>query len=154
MAIRITGGLRIRRLTNELRTIRWKVPSKRAQLYMIKSLDLNFKEGGRPTPWRPSRRAIRDRGKTLSDTGLLRASIVPQARVSRSRAGFSPASVYRRHEAKADGFVIATSVPYGKFHQFGTRRMVRRSFLMFQVPDDLIEIKKIYMDYIREVFYG
>jgi phage virion morphogenesis protein len=64
----------------------------------------NFREGRAPdgTPWKPSLRAIVQRGQTLVDTARLRNSIT-----------VSPA---RDHVA------VGTNVEYAAVHQFGARK--------------------------------
>lgn len=44
-------------------------------LYLLSSIKRNFMEGGRPVRWKPSKRAIRENGMTLIDTGNLMNSI-------------------------------------------------------------------------------
>ncbi len=58
-----------------------------------------FQEGGHPTRWVASRRAIREGGQTLTDTGRLRDSINVRA--------------YARHVE------VGTNVKYAAIHQFG-----------------------------------
>jgi len=64
----------------------------------------NFRQGRAPdgTPWKPSLRAIMQRGQTLVDTGRLRNSINVQA--------------------GKDYVTVGTNVEYAKTHQFGARR--------------------------------
>lgn len=66
---------------------------------MQDSVEENFAREGRPVPWKPSARALREGGKTLQDTGRLAASIT-----SRSTA----------HQA-----IVGTNVVYAAIHQFG-----------------------------------
>jgi phage gpG-like protein len=79
-----------------------------------RSIVTNFQTGGRygsdiwgggETPWKPSKRAIKQGGKTLRDKGLLLNSI--QVIVERNGPG--------------KGFTIklATNLPYAAIHQFG-----------------------------------
>lgn len=53
------------------------------------------------TPWKPSRRARREGGRTLTDTGRLRASIT--------------------HRATRTTLEVGTNVVYAAIHQFGGR---------------------------------
>lgn len=68
---------------------------------MLKEVQLNFR--GEKTPdnekWKPSQRALRESGKTLSDTGRLKKSI----------------------SGKFDGLsaAVGTNVEYAAIHQFG-----------------------------------
>ena len=69
---------------------------------MVKEVQLNFR--GEKTPdnvnWKKSQRALREGGKTLSDTGLLRKSI---------SAKFNSSSA-----------TVGTNVVYAAIHQFGS----------------------------------
>ncbi len=56
-------------------------------------------------PWKPSQRALEESGRTLTDTGRLRASIT--------------------HRASRDGVVVGTNVVYAAIHQFGGRTPAR-----------------------------
>ena len=64
-------------------------------------------------PWKPSRRAQREGGQTLTDKGRLRASIT--------------------HRADRDGVDVGTNVVYAAIHQFGgtVKRQARRQTLAF-----------------------
>lgn len=78
-------------------------------------------------PWAPLKRQRSRKGrakkrggakdKILQDTGRLRASVA---------SAFGGETV---NEETPDGFAWGTNVPYGKFHQYGTRKMVARAFL-------------------------
>lgn len=63
-------------------------------IHMLRSVRLNFDAGGRPTPWTPSKRALREGGKTLLDTGQLAGSITMRA--DRTSVRLSTAKVYAR----------------------------------------------------------
>ena len=58
----------------------------------------NFEAGGKPK-WKPSKRAMREGGKTLVDTARLMRSISPSS---------------TEHEAR-----VGTNVEYAAIHQFG-----------------------------------
>ncbi len=66
---------------------------------MESAVQRNFADGGRPDKWKPSKRAQRQNGQTLIDTGRLKNSIT-----SRSDA------------ASAE---VGTNVEYAAIHQFG-----------------------------------
>jgi len=68
---------------------------------VVKSVQDNFEQGRSPdgVPWKPSRRAIKQGGKTLLDTGLLRDSL--SKRVER------------------DQVVVGVGREYAAIHQFG-----------------------------------
>ena len=96
---------------------------KKGGIMMLRSIHLNFQQGGRPIPWRmlAASTLIQKLKKGYSfmpliRTGQLRQSIVYDVR-------------YRRKLA------VGTSVKYAKFHHFGTRRMPKRRFVMFQLQD-------------------
>ncbi len=62
---------------------------------------MNFRKQGRPQKWKPSQRALKQGGKTLSDTNILRNSIAVKMQNNVITAG--------------------TPVIYGRIHQFGGR---------------------------------
>lgn len=64
----------------------------------------NFRVGGRPEKWKPSKRAILQDGQTLVDKGILRNSINYQAGRNRVEVG--------------------TNVVYAAIHQFGLQQSV------------------------------
>lgn len=67
---------------------------------LLRSIARNFKEGGRPEKWRPSRRAKGiERGKTLIDTGRLRNSMTC--------------------EVNGNVLTAGTNVVYARIHQLG-----------------------------------
>lgn len=113
----------------------------------------NFKEGGRPTKWKISKRAELQNGQTLMDSGKLKNSIT-----------------YNAYSNKA---IIGTNKPYAAIHQFGGKipphaiepifkkalywkgakhpvkrvmhpgfQMPKRPFLLIQ-KEDMVEIKDI-----------
>lgn len=93
-------------------------PLKAFGVHMVRSVQRNFDQGGRPVRWIPSRRAVRQGGKTLVDKARLVGSIVSRL---------------------VDRFTVAvgTSVRYAGVHQFGftgqqtvpdTVRVVRQAF--------------------------
>lgn len=79
------------------------------------------------TPWKKSRRAKEQGGQTLSDTGRLRNSIT--------------------FLAGKDSVAIGTSVPYGKYHQFGTAPYVilpkSKKVLKFTIGGKVIFAKRV-----------
>ncbi len=91
------------------------------------SIIKNFMEGGRPTKWKLSKRAIKQSGQTLLHTGRLRDSINSKAFANRAEVG--------------------TNVIYAAIHQFGGKAgrgkkvtIPARPFLMVQ-DEDWTEIK-------------
>lgn len=77
---------------------------KRGAEHMLFSVQENFSQGGRPTRWLPSARAIRQGGQTLVDTRRLESSLT--------------------YRADQDSFRVGTNVVYARPHQFGVNRMV------------------------------
>lgn len=119
--------------------------------YMLGSIQRNFDSEGRPRKWKPlspatlmtwvrkrktwvgkrgltaaGRRALAGR-KILTDTGRLRNSINYRAEVNR--------------------LIIGTNVSYAPYHQFGTKKMPARPFLLFQ-NEDIVEIRRMIADYL------
>lgn len=109
----------------------FSVPLKQSGLVMMRSIDENFREEGRPEKWKPLKPATiagrRKKGKggvmILQDDGILKGSITPRQ--------------------TKDTVAIGTSVPYGKVHQFGTAKVPQRKFLLFQ-ESDIKTIEKIF----------
>jgi len=72
---------------------------------VLTSVKDNFEAEGRPERWKPSLRLRKERGQTLSRTGVLRRSFTVQA---------------------GNGFVaVGTNVPYAAIHQAGGRTSPR-----------------------------
>lgn len=97
------------------------VPLRKGGLDMLLSIDRNFRSGGRPA-WKPLSPAylrwkLRNRYSPLPliRTGALKQSIT--YRVTRNKLS------------------IGTSIPYAGYHQFGTRTIPKRKFLLFQKED-------------------
>lgn len=125
--------------------------------YMRGSIQENFAKGGRPVPWIPSKRAIRQSGQTLRDVGHLMDTIT-----------YDPA---------ADHLKIGTNRKYARIHQLGgailprNKKILRwigpngkpvfarkvtipaRPFLVVQ-DEDVTEIKTIIKDYLIGVKHG
>jgi phage gpG-like protein len=70
---------------------------------MIDSIEENFKEGGRP-PWKQSKRALRDGGKTLVDTRNLENSLTDSS---------------KSMKITGNTLYVGTNVEYAAIHQFG-----------------------------------
>lgn len=99
---------RIRNMTPLMRRIAGKLAD---------AVEENFASEGAHLgrPWKPSRRALRQGGKTLQDTGRLAASITT------------------RHDATTAA--VGTNVEYAAIHQFGgqIKRKARTQTLNFRV---------------------
>lgn len=82
------------------------------------SIRQNFREEGRPEKWEKSLRAKATGGKTLSDTNVLRNSIV--------------ADIGKRQQ-----IICGTGVVYAAVHQFGypKKNIPARPYLMVQDSD-------------------
>lgn len=135
-------------LVNDLRgrVADFRVPLKRAGVYMHGSVNRNFKAQGRPKKWKKlSTRTLRERrrgrgiGKPqiLMDTGILRASVVSST---------GQGSVYRLSSAK---LILGTNIEYAWSHQLGDaeRRIPPRPFLIIH-PEDVEAISEIFLDYL------
>jgi phage gpG-like protein len=80
---------------------------------MLDSVRLNFVQGGRPQTWLPLKKT--GEASYLFQSGALLQSI---------------------QRSFASNFAeVGTDVFYGKFLQFGTRKMVARPFMLFQDED-------------------
>jgi phage gpG-like protein len=94
---------------------------------LLRSVQQNFAAGGRPMPWKPSRRALSEPGgKTLIKTGILKNSITGQVERNAVRIG--------------------TNISYAPKHQFGLG-VVARPFLLVQVEDEQY-IRRVLEEYI------
>ena len=126
--------------------IDWRVPLKRAGVYMHASIDKNFRSQGRPKRWKKlSAKTLRSRRrgsgsgspKILMDTGRLRGSVTTRT---------SSDAVYKLTDKQ---LVLGTNVEYARLHQHGHRkkRVPKRPFLGFQ-KEDITFIEKIFEDYV------
>lgn len=96
----------------------WSNELKDIGLILLRSIDKNFLQEGRPTRWKKSQRAIRENGKTLQDTGRLRRSTTIQG---------NPDNIFN---IKNNSILeISTEVSYSKYHQKD------RPFLVIQEED-------------------
>jgi phage virion morphogenesis protein len=130
------------------------IPLKRSGVYMLGSIDRNFRSQGRPKPWAPlspltiaRRRTGKGTGsmRILQDTGRLKQSITTETAM-RMKDKFT--------------LGIGTSVPYARIHQqggkqklFNTGKMVtipKRPFLLFQ-DKDKDAINKIFDNYVSSI---
>lgn len=157
----------IRQIIDRLsdRVVELSKPMKLAAEQMRFSVEENFAKGGRPIPWPPSKRALREAGQTLVDTSRLLKSItytydhasieigtnVKYAGVH--QFGFSGSVSVRSHTRKVKSRdvrekkkIIATGIGFVRSH---TRRMniPARPFLVVQ-DEDVAEIKHIIKDYL------
>jgi len=73
---------------------------------VLLSVKRNFEEGGRPSPWKKSRRVQQSGGQTLSDTGRLRNSFTV--------------------DADNKSVTVGTNVEYAPHLQFGTKPRIIR----------------------------
>lgn len=121
----------------------------RVAVKMHRSIKLNFKHQGRPTKWKPSRRAISQgglrkdgvhvSGETLVDTGLLRASI--GWRIDKASAAIGMQNVGEKLKGTQFGSVkqgappVGTQVKYGYKHQEGIG-VEKREFVLIQTQDE------------------
>lgn len=110
------------------------VPYKKASIYLDRWVQLNFRtEGGRVGGWQKSRAAERRHGKTLQDTGRLRASFIPWA--TRRNAG------------------IGSDVPYSETHEKGLDGMPVRRMLPKR-KEVIADIRLIFNAHVQSAFAG
>ncbi len=99
-------------------------------VYMLRSIDKNFLEQGRPDPWEPSRAAINRQGMTLMDTGRLRAS---------STIIGDPSNIF---ETSPTSLRMSTDIPYAKYLQ--------EKWPFFIVQDEDISVmEQMTVDFLR-----
>jgi phage gpG-like protein len=107
LVIRTAGFERVIAVTDRLANPNWTELLQLIGLTIEEQTVNHFQEQGGPEgPWPPTQRG----GQILVLTGRLRGSITHQV-------------------MPPDKVEIGTNVFYGKFHQFGTRNLVRRAFL-------------------------
>lgn len=109
-------------------------PLKKSVNIMFRSIDSNFRQSGRPIPWKPLALS------TIKQKFKQRYSIMPLIRTGqlrRSITGFVDKNKMR----------MGTSVPYAPYHQFGTRRIPKRTFLVFQ-DKDVQQINRLVAEHI------
>ena len=98
----------------------------------------NFRREQDPAgnPWAPLKRKYAKSKKILVDTGDLKESV--------TRAG-AKGSVARITRTKLE---FGTEIPYGRYHQHGTKRMARRQFV--GVNDAILEkIERVFAEWVR-----
>jgi phage virion morphogenesis protein len=98
---------------------------------MLFSIEENFRKGGRPVGWIPSKKA---KGRTLIDTARLKNSIT--------------------YRAAPDSLTVGTNVIYARIHQLGgmagrgrKTKIPARPFLVIQEAD-LTYLKKSLHDFL------
>lgn len=74
--------------------------------YMVASTKRTFRAGGRPLPWKPSRRALELQGKTLIKSGRMMRSI--------------------RGRVRGETILVGTNVAYAPAHQFGSNKVAQQ----------------------------
>ncbi len=86
---------------------------------ILAQTERHFEDEAGPTgawaPWRPSTASRRKGGQILTETGQLRGSFSMKTGLLDVEVG--------------------TNVPYGKFHQWGTKKMVARPFVGLSETD-------------------
>lgn len=105
------------------------VPLKQAGTLMLRSVSANFRQGGRPVPWRP-----------LAFSTLKRKLRQGYSPIPLTRTGHLQRSI--TYHTSQTRLLIGTSVPYAAVHQFGGRagrnlaaRIPARPYLRFQRED-------------------
>ena len=143
----------------------------RAGLVMLRSIDQNFKSGGRPTKWAPlseMTKALRRTGggsggpQILQDTGRLRSSITSKVESNQVRIGTNVeyASLMHFGGTSKGGEVTmkggdGSLSPWGfsskgeRTFNIGPRPVTGRPFVMFQ-REDIIAIEKVGLKHIED----
>lgn len=111
------------------------IPLRKAGLVMLRSIDMNFKSGGLPQPWRRLRPAtVRFKARNgysplpLTRSGALRRSVT--------------------FNVRGNKLAIGTSIPYGAVHQFGGGNNIpKRPYLLFK-NDDVDKIERLVVSHI------
>lgn len=101
-------------------------------LLLLRSVDKNFQQQGRPTRWRQSQAARNRNGMTLIDTGRLRRSTTISA---------DPNNIFRVSNNELN---ISSQVPYAKYLQKD------RPFLMIQ-DEDIRNIERYLLNVINNL---
>lgn len=99
-------------------------------ILFLREIDLNFIAQGRPERWEESLAALKRRGLTLVDKGLLRASVT------------SVGSVNGIFEVYDFELLIGSSLPYAKYVNDGTKFLPARPFLVIS-SDTLVIASEI-----------
>jgi len=114
----------------------------------INSIVANFEEGGRPEPWKPSRRAQREGGKTLIKDGILVGSFTSDAFPNRAEVwtnvpyaaimhegGTIPAHKVVAREGGALAIPVGDGVIFRKSANIPEAKIPARPFMMLQEED-------------------
>ena len=135
-------------------------------LYMISSIDKNFKKEGRPKPWKPlsaSTLARRTKGssKILQDTGTMKNAVINQAPEvgndfvklivpniphPNSKRGTTIRTIAEVHD---QGKIVNKKTKSG----FMSIVIPQRKFMMFQ-KEDIVRIEKHFNKYIDKAIKG
>lgn len=101
-------------------------------LIVLRSLDMNFRDQGRPVKWQPSKRAIAQNGMTLVNTGRLRRSLTIKG---------DPNQFYKVSKYQLS---VGSKLPYAKTHDQGLTvklwgkypyKFPQRQFILLQDKD-------------------
>ena len=112
------------------------VSMKQGSVYMLGSIQRNFRQGGRPRPWRP-----------LSFGYLVRKTRAGYSPIPLTRTGQLQRSITRKFSRHM--FKLGTSVPYAAVHQFGGGNGIpKRPYLLFQ-REDLKRVNRLVLGYIH-----
>jgi phage virion morphogenesis protein len=114
----------------------------------------NFEAGGRPSHWKALKAQtilgrMGGKKKVYTLSGKIR---VPAARKAFGHKPLIRGGTLRdlqTFEASSSGVRIGSNVPYAQYHQFGTRRIPARPFLII-LPSDESAIHEIEEKYISE----
>lgn len=122
----------------------------------------NFRQGGRPTPWKKSKRAKAQDGQTLVDKGILSGSITYEATRGRVTVGTNvpyaaihhiggiiPAHVVKAKRAKALAIPTPGGVVFRRSATIPDIDMPARPYMMVQ-DEDWQEIGRQLADYLMK----
>lgn len=159
-------------LQKDLQGIIDRLQNKRKALSIIgaigrESVRSNFREGGRPTRWRRSKRAIADSGQTLRDSNRLMNSITSQVENDRVIIGTNDERAGTHHYGAIKGSFGTVAAKVGTHQRItkkGTKYMVKehsrkmtlpwgtipaRQFMVLQ-DEDLITIEEVMAEHIMK----
>jgi len=137
--VKVTGAQEVQVLLNSVkqRMATLSTPLKASRLLMLRSIDNNFKSSGRPITWKPlALSTLRWKMKHgYSSKPLIRKGLLIKSIVGKIQGD--------------NKLIMGTVVPYAKYHQFGTRSIPKRPFLLFQ-DQDIQNINSLITGYIKD----
>ena len=121
-------------------------------MYLVNETHKNFKVGGRPRKWKPSKRALEmKKGKITVQRGNVNLPVYLQGKTL-IRWGILYQSITYKGNAKEGKLEVAvgTDIEYGIYHQYGVpaRHIPARPFLVV-LPEFEDKIRKIVAEWIE-----